>query len=56
MEEWHNALDIKPAINRKVLCYCPKWNSLSYEVAVWDGKSFTYYEEPNNDFSDCVEM
>jgi len=56
MEEWHDVLDIKPAIGRNVICYCPKWNSLGYVVAIWDGKKFTYYEEPNDCFDECVEM
>ena len=56
MNKWIDINVMLPATDRKVLVYCPRWNSLGYEVAIYDGKKFTYYEEPNDDFSDCVEM
>ena len=55
MNNWHNIKDKLPATDRKVLCYCPKWNNLGYVVGIWNGNKFTRCEEPNNDFSECVE-
>lgn len=45
---------IKPSINRPVLCYCPEWSELGYQVAEWNGKEFEYSEQPNDLFNGLV--
>lgn len=53
---WIKSTDkIKPQKGRVVLCYCPGWNDLGYQVGVWDGHGFCYEEQPNEMFSDYVE-
>lgn len=38
-----------------VLCSCPEWNDLGFQVAEWDGKKFHYEEDPNGTFDEYVE-
>lgn len=37
------------------LCYCPGWNELGYQVAVWQGNKFDYAEAGNDDFDKHVK-
>lgn len=46
--------EITPPTNRPLLCFCQDWNESGYQVAEWDGKKFTYQEEPNEMFDSCV--
>lgn len=55
MTEWIDVITGKwPPTYRVLLCYCPKWCSLGYQVAIWDGDRFSYEEQPNEDFSKHV--
>ena len=46
---------IKPQRERVLICYCPEWSEIGYQVAKWNGKEFYYDEQPNNDFNGLVE-
>ena len=49
-----NELQIKPTINKPVLCYCPDWNDEHYVVAAWSGKEWSYDGQLNDAFTDYV--
>ena len=49
--EWHVVdKNEKIPIRRPLLCYCPMWCDIGYQVAVFDGKEFSYEDQPNEMF------
>ena len=40
--------------NQMVICRCPNWCSLGYQVAYWNGEMFEYDDDPNGGFNDHV--
>lgn len=53
---WINVTDErKPYTNRPVICYCPDWSDIGYQVAQWDGKEFYYEDQPNDMFNRHVK-
>ena len=44
-----------PTIGKPLLCKCPLWNDVGFQVATWDGTEFSYEDQPNGNFSQCVE-
>ena len=47
--------EIKPSSSRPILCYCPGWNDLGYQVAQWKNGKFQYDEDPNGFFNEYVK-
>jgi hypothetical protein len=45
---------VKPQIGRVIICYCPEWSDSGYQVAEWNGREFTYADQSNDMFNDCV--
>ena len=46
--------EIKPPIDRALLCYCPEWNDSGYQIATFNGREFEYDEMPNEMFDALV--
>jgi len=44
----------KPPKNRPLIAHCPQWSDSSYQICTWDGKSFSYDEDPNGSFEEYV--
>ena len=47
--------NIKPDVGRVILAYCPEWSGMEYQVCMWNGRTFTYEEQPNEDFHEYVD-
>ena len=57
MENYHwKHYNNEPPKNKLLVAYCRNWNDEGYQICKWDGKKFTYRNQPNDDFSDCVEL
>jgi len=46
--------EVKPKRGVIVLCYCPDWSDIGYQVAKWNGKEFYYEDQPNETFGSYV--
>ncbi len=55
MTNWMSISDVPP-IGRPLLCYCPDWSDLGYQVAEYKSGRFDYADAPNDSFDDCVEQ
>lgn len=53
MTNWYPA-SYEPPTDRPLIVYCPSWCATRYQVCEWDGKKFTYPEQPNEGFNDTV--
>jgi|11BtaG_2_1085332.scaffolds.fasta_scaffold139477_1 hypothetical protein len=47
-------IEVKPTVGRNVIVFCPEWNASGYQICYWDGKTFRYEEQPNDDFHTYV--
>ena len=48
--------NVKPPVNRVLICFCPEWSETKYQVAFFNGTTFYYPEQPNDMFNDLVEQ
>ena len=46
---------VTPPEGRSLICYCPDWNETGYQVAIWNGDVFYYYEQTSDNFNAHVE-
>ena len=46
--------DVRPPPGRLLLCRCEEWNDEGYQIARYVGKKFTYSEQANGGFDECV--
>ena len=54
--EWFKADGVfVPLDGSKVICKCPEWCELGYQIAIFVNGKFTYPEQSNDSFHDCVE-
>lgn len=52
-----NAVDenFPPPTDEPLLCFCPRWSDIGYQVATFNGKKFMYEDQPNDNFDMHVE-
>jgi hypothetical protein len=50
-----NSTENKPKEGKLLICYCPYWCELEYQIATYEDGSFDYPDSPNNKFDECVE-
>lgn len=44
----------EPKQNEDLICFCPNWNEIGYQIARYEDGEFTYPEQPNNWFHENV--
>lgn len=53
---WIDVGDIEPPQNKRpLICYCPNWCDIGYQIAYWNGDEFHYEDQPNDNFNMHVE-